>query len=112
MAVEFQALNYGVTGADVVDAGLNRVLSLGINISKAQEAFLFALLKIHRGTLGSNPLDHIFALLSLASDGDKIEIDYRKSVREVYEETGRYILQSAPDLSLLNLAGLCSKLDP
>jgi hypothetical protein len=87
-AIEFAGTHYAVTGADFVHAGTNRVASLSINMANAQETSLSQLLVLHLNTLASNPLDHIFALISLATDQDQVEIDYRKSVRQVYEDTG------------------------
>src|SRR4051794_26637179 len=72
-AIKFAGAGYVVTGADIIDAGPNRVLSLDINTANSGEMSLFPLL-----FLAINPRDHVFALLGLAGDGDQIEIDYRK----------------------------------
>jgi hypothetical protein len=111
-AIEFAWKYYTFIGADVIDAGPNRVVSLSINMANAQETSLYQLLVLHLNTLASNPLDHIFALISLATDRDQVEIDYRKSVRQVYEDTGRYLLASRTNLSLLHFAGLSRQADP
>jgi hypothetical protein len=87
-------------------------LTLSINMANAQETSLYRLLVLYFNTLASNPLDHIFALISLATDRNQVEIDYRKSVRQVYEDTGRYLLASTTDLSPLHFAGLSRHGDP
>ena len=47
----------------------------------------------------SNPRDYIYAVLSLASDGYEIEIDYKKPVEQVYEDAMRHCMLKCSDAS-------------
>jgi hypothetical protein len=64
---------------------------------------LLALLRMTRRAQASKPLDRIYGILSLAEEEKKFEIDYEKSVRDLYTEVVRKIL-CHPD-SRINLTG-------
>jgi hypothetical protein len=53
---------------------------------------LLSLLRITRKAKASKPLDRIYGILSLAEEEKKFEIDYGKSVRDLYTEVAREIL--------------------
>lgn len=54
----------------------------------------------------TDPRDHIYAFISLASDGQHFETDYDKSEQEVFRDFSKYCIQNYGYLTMLNLAGL------
>jgi hypothetical protein len=66
---------------------------------------LDALLTLHYVARATNPRDHIYALLGLAVDGQDIEIDYSKSVEDVFIDVSKKVLRKSEHLILLNSAG-------
>ena len=74
---------------------------------------LRALIPWTQTALASDPRDFIYALLGLAEDGDKIEVDYSKSIQQIFEEATRQMLLTTPlDLLNLEVAGISGKLEP
>jgi hypothetical protein len=69
-----------------------RLSLLVISRANATREDLSTLLLRHRGTLASNPRDHIFALLGLAQDGDQLTVDYDMSSSEIFVEAAKHIL--------------------
>ncbi|OCK76758.1 hypothetical protein K432DRAFT_445801 [Lepidopterella palustris CBS 459.81] len=67
---------------------------------------LLTLLLRHRQASATDQRDKIFALLGLACDSDVVEVDYRKSVEEVYREFTVNILNDGQDLDILGAAHL------
>jgi Heterokaryon incompatibility protein (HET) len=66
---------------------------------------LFYHLSFNRSTLATNQLDHVYALVGLASDRILFKIDYAKSVSEAYWEATRNVLLNSQQLSILACAG-------
>ncbi|KAI2624341.1 HET-domain-containing protein [Hypoxylon sp. NC1633] len=60
---------------------------------------LWQVLKVRQGSQATDPRDMIYANMGLHSDHwetrEFIEIDYRKSIKQVFVETGRYVLKNA-----------------
>lgn len=52
----------------------------------------------------TDPRDKVFALYGLAKDGPQaIEVDYRKSIRAVFTDVSKYLIENARDLVLLSM---------
>ena len=72
----------------------------GMNNTRAGRSggTLLNLLLSRRGLGATNPKDMIFAHMGIAADrqawGDLIKVDYRKSCPEVYEDAGRYLIDT------------------
>jgi hypothetical protein len=66
---------------------------------------LCSLLSTHRLAKATNPLDHIYALLSLAEEINEVDIDYSKQVEEVFIAAAKTILRRSTNLNFLNAAG-------
>jgi hypothetical protein len=71
-----------------------------------------SLLLYHRGTLASNPRDHVFAFVGLAEDGNQFSVDYSLSPSEILKDTARHILVAQNKLGFLCSAGLSQRTDP
>jgi hypothetical protein len=69
---------------------------------------LSCIIRHHRDAVATQPVDHIYGLLGLALDGNDVEIDYTKSIPEVFEEAARHILRSSGNLEVLAMAGTSS----
>ncbi|OAL43783.1 HET-domain-containing protein [Pyrenochaeta sp. DS3sAY3a] len=61
------------------------------------------LLSVHRGAGVTDPRDQIYGLLGLAKDGGLFEVDYSKSVAEVYVDAAKNMLLSSSSLKILHL---------
>jgi hypothetical protein len=99
----FEALeNNLLAGKNIVDIGINRLERLCWSRDNVSSATLAELLFRHRGSGASNSRDHVYALVGLATDVQDFEIDYTKSVSQVYIDTAGQILSSSHRLTLLN----------
>lgn len=100
----FEALeNNFLAGKKLVDIGIDRLERLCWSRDNVSSATLTQLLFMHCGSGASNPRDHVYALVGLATDAQDFEIDYKKSVSQVYIDTAVHILSSIHGLTLLNL---------
>jgi hypothetical protein len=90
-------------------AGNTRLSLLEISRANAQREDLSTLLLRHRGTLASNPRDHIFALIGLARDGYQLTVDYNMSPAEIFKETAKHILITQKNLDFLRAAGMSQR---
>lgn len=100
-----QVLPIGASGGDVFDLGFDRLRRLVWSRENISGTPLLQLLFMHRGAGATDPRDHVYALLGLAEDGEEFEVDYTKSVAQVFCDTARRILSSSQQLMLLNLLG-------
>jgi hypothetical protein len=91
--------------------GNTRLSLLEISRANATREDLSTLLLRHRGTLASNPRDHIFALLGLAQDGDQLTVDYDMSPSELFVEAAKHILLTKKNLGYLGAAGTSQRTD-
>ena len=66
------------------------------------------LLERHSRSYATNPVDHIFALVGLAKDGEAIDVDYSKPVADVFFSATKHILLNSKDLGHLNFSGLAN----
>jgi hypothetical protein len=92
-------------------AGADRLEHLKWSQKNAFTATMGAVLYSNRGTKASEAVDHIFALAGLAWDRDYIEIDYKKPISDVLEDTARHILLRTQKLWLLTNAGISYQKD-
>jgi hypothetical protein len=92
-------------------AGNTRLSLLESSRANPMQEDLCTLLLRHRGTLASDPRDHVFALVSLAQDGDKLTVDYELSASEVFVETAKHILIMQKNFQFLAAAGMSQRTD-
>jgi hypothetical protein len=71
---------------------------------------LIALLTSCRSCDASDIRDKIYALLAIANDGHEIEVDYKKSIAEVYTDLAAHFIVRDRNLDILGLANLESKM--
>jgi hypothetical protein len=93
-------------------AGNTRLSLLERSRANAMREDLCTLLLRHRGTLASDPRDHIFALVGLAYDGDQLTVDYELSASDVFVETAKHILVKQKNLRFLAAAGMSQRTSP
>ena len=68
---------------------------------------LLTLMYFSRFFHATDPRDHIYALLGIASDSDDFpEPDYRKTLEQVYKETASCFVQQGNGFLMLHLAGI------
>jgi hypothetical protein len=91
--------------------GNTRLSLLEISRANATREDLSTLLLHHRGTLASNPRDHIFALIDLAQDGDQLTVDYDMSPPKVFVEAAKHILLTQKNLGYLGATGTSQRTD-
>jgi hypothetical protein len=93
-------------------AGNTRLSLLEISRANAMQEDLCTLLLRHRGTLASNPRDHIFALVGLAQDGDQLTVNYNMTPSDTFLEAAKHILVTRKNLRFLAAAGMLQRTDP
>ena len=72
----------------------------GTRIEFGSRPLADVLRQVHLENLGkafyvTDPRDKIYALLGLASDGQRIDVDYRKTEADLYTETTKYLIQTS-----------------
>lgn len=92
-----------MSGRHVVKYGVHRLNRLEYSRTDGARHLLEYLLTLHRGAGVTDPRDQVYGLLGLAKDGDLFEVDYSKSVAEVYLDAAKTILLSSSNLKLLHL---------
>jgi hypothetical protein len=93
-------------------AGNTRLSLLESSRANAMREDLCTLLLRHRGTLASDPRDHVFALVGLAQDGDQLTVDYELSASDIFVETAKHILVKQKNLRFLAAAGMSQRTNP
>jgi hypothetical protein len=89
--------------------GNTRLSLLEISRANATREDLATLLLRHRGTLASDPRDHVFALVGLAQDGDQLTVDYDMSPSDIFVQTAKHILLTKKNLGFLSAAGMSQR---
>ena len=75
-----------------------------------QNLDLIDLLRTGRGCEASDARDKVYALLAIANDGHEFEVDYEKSVAEVYTDLATHFITRDSNLDILGFANLESKM--
>ncbi|VUC31099.1 unnamed protein product [Clonostachys rosea] len=89
-------------------ASLARITAILMNSSEADDGGfdLLWILYSNMGSLATNPLDKIYAFLSMAKNNDMIMPDYQISAAKLYQEVSEKCMEAYPTLPIFVAAGL------
>ncbi|OCK74527.1 HET-domain-containing protein [Lepidopterella palustris CBS 459.81] len=101
-------LGLGIALSHILGESINSVSRLGwaqYSVSNGLPQPILQLLAYHRDAEATKPEDKIFALAGIATDGGtQIEINYSKSVSQVYRDTALATMMSDQNLDILSLS--------